>query len=68
MRSGVETLLAARGVGQEIRGRLQSHGVSGVQAKHYNAHDYLPEKLAALKLLEAAITGTDAKVIEIRSA
>jgi len=68
VRSGVETLLAARGVNQEIRGRLQSHGVSGVQAKHYNAHDYLPEKLAALKLLEAALTATDAKVIEIRSA
>ena len=66
--SGVETLLAARGVTQEIRGRLQSHGVSGVQARHYNAHDYLPEKLAALKLLEAAITGADAKIIEIRSA
>ena len=67
VRSGVETLLASRGVSEEIRGRLQSHGVSGVQSKHYNAHDYLPEKLAALQLLEAALTSTDAKVIEIRA-
>ena len=68
VRSGVETLLAQRGVSQEIRGRLQSHGVTGVQSKHYNAHDYLPEKLAALRLLEAALNGTDANVIEIRTA
>jgi len=36
-----------------------------VQSKHYNAHDYLPETLAALRLLEAALNGTDAKVIQI---
>ena len=68
IRSGVETLLAQRGVSEEIRGRLQSHGIAGVQSKHYNAHDYLPEKLAALQLLEAALTSTDAKVIAIRTA
>ena len=63
--SGVETLLAERRVSQQIRGRLHSHGVSGVQLKHYNAHDYLPEKLAALRLFEAALNRTDAKVIQI---
>jgi len=68
VRSGVETLLASRGVSEEVRGRLQSHGVSGVQSRHYNAHDYLPEKLAALQLLESALTGADAKVIGIRAA
>ncbi len=68
VRSGVETLLASRGVSEEVRGRLQSHGVSGVQSRHYNAHDYLPEKLAALQLLESALTGSDAKVIGIRAA
>ena len=68
VRSGVETLLAGRGVNKETRGRLQSHGVAGVQDKHYNEHDYMPEKLAALQLLDAAITGTDAKIIEIRAA
>lgn len=29
IRSGVETLLAANGVSREVRGRLQSHGLTG---------------------------------------
>jgi integrase len=52
VRSGVETLLASARVPQEIRGRLQSHGISGVQARHYDGHDYAPEELRALETLE----------------
>ena len=56
IRSGVETMLASARVSQDIRGRLQSHGVAGVQARHYDGHDYLAEKRKALttlyKLLE----------------
>ena len=44
-------MLAASGVPKEIRGRLQSHGISGVQATHYDGHDYLPEKRKALATL-----------------
>lgn len=66
VRSGVETLLAERQVSKEIRGRLQSHGVAGVQAKHYDAYEYMAEKLGALEVLESALTTTDAKVIAIR--
>ena len=51
IRSGIETLLASAGVSQEIRGRLQSHGIAGVQARHYDGHDYLPEKRKALETL-----------------
>jgi len=51
IRSGVETLLAGARVSSEIRGRLQSHGVAGVQARHYDGHDYLMEKTEALKML-----------------
>lgn len=51
VRSGVETLLAANGISREIRGHLQSHGVSGIQARHYDGHDYLREKRDALTLL-----------------
>jgi hypothetical protein len=57
IRSGVETLLAATGVSQDIRGRLQSHGISGVQDRHYNAHDYLAEKRQALDLLYELLDG-----------
>lgn len=51
VRSGVETLLAAHGISKEIRGQLQSHGLTGVQARHYDGHDYMREKLQALELL-----------------
>lgn len=51
IRSGVETLLAREGVSREVRGHLQSHGLTGVQARHYDGHDYIPEKRQALGLL-----------------
>lgn len=51
IRSGVETALAAAGVPPHVRGQLQSHGIGGVQATHYDAHEYLPEKRAALEAL-----------------
>jgi integrase len=51
IRSGVETLLAANGVSREVRGHLQSHGMTGVQARHYDGHDYMPEKRLALDIL-----------------
>ncbi len=55
IRSGVETLLASAGVSQEVRGRLQSHGISGVQARHYDGHEYLAEKRKALETLYALL-------------
>jgi len=51
IRSGVETLLAAHGVSREVRGHLQSHGLTGVQARHYDGHDYMREKGRALEIL-----------------
>lgn len=59
LRSGVETILAAAKVDRETRGRLQSHGISGVQAKHYDGHDYLAEKLESLKTLHSLLNATD---------
>jgi hypothetical protein len=45
---GVETHAGPAQVSAEkARGRLQSHGIGGVQATHYDGHDYLPEKLVA---------------------
>lgn len=51
IRSGVETMLASAGVSEDIRGRLQSHGISGVQNRHYDGYDYMPEKRKALETL-----------------
>lgn len=47
----VNTLLAAQGVSREVRGHLQSHGLTGVQARHYDGHDYMPEKRKAIEIL-----------------
>lgn len=63
VRSGIETVLAASRIEEKIRGRLQSHGVSGVQARHYDGHDYVDEKRHALETLFAVLEGADPKVI-----
>ena len=69
IRSGVETILAAAMISTEIRGRLQSHGISGVQARHYDGHDYLEQKLSALKTLFGLLDGTEkSNVLPFRAA
>lgn len=60
IRSGVETILASAGVSKEIRGRLQSHGVAGVQARHYDGHDYMAEKRKALATLHKLLVQPEA--------
>jgi integrase len=71
IRSGIETLLASARISSEIRGRLQSHGISGVQARHYDGHDYLAEKRHALEtlfnLLESRKINTG-KVVQFQTA
>lgn len=65
VRSAVETILAAAKVSQETRGRLQSHGVSGVQARHYDGYDYLDEKRGALEVLFGLLTPESSNVVKI---
>ena len=65
VRSGVETLLGAKRIDKEIRGLLQSHGVSGVQRRHYDGNDYLQEKAHALQVLEVALTETTTPIIKM---
>lgn len=57
LRRTVETLMAAEGVTQDVLARLLSHGLGGVQARHYNRHSYLPEMRAALTRWEQLVTG-----------
>jgi integrase len=51
IRSGVETLLAKYKFSEDLRGRLQSHGISGVQSRHYDGHDYVDDKREMLAKL-----------------
>lgn len=41
-------MLAGLGISRDIRAQLLSHGISGVQAAHYDRHEYTKEKRSAL--------------------
>jgi integrase len=48
IRRTCETLLASRGVSSDIRAQIQSHGLGGIQARHYDRYEYMDEKRRAL--------------------
>lgn len=66
LRRSVETRLAALGVSLDVRAQLQSHGLGGVQARHYDRHDYAAEKRAALEKLRGLLIGKPASVTSIK--
>jgi integrase len=53
LRRTAETMLASLGVSSDVRAQLQSHGLGGVQTRHYDRHDYALEKRAAVELWAA---------------
>jgi len=61
IRRTAETMMASIGIGERIRAQLQSHGLSGVQQRHYDKYEYLPEKRNALSAwhahLESLLSG-----------
>ncbi|MBH1833093.1 integrase family protein [Stenotrophomonas maltophilia] len=67
LRRTVETRLAAAGVSMEVRGQLQSHGLGGVQTRHYDRHDYVAEKLAALETLGRILVQEASTVTVLRA-
>jgi len=62
VRRTVETRLTAEGVSKDVRAHVQSHGLGGVQSRHYDKYEYIAEKREALNALYRLITGTSAKV------
>ena len=70
LRRTCETMLAALGVSSDIRAQLQSHGLGGVQARHYDRHNYMAEKRSTLEMwsrhLEALENGRAREVIPMR--
>lgn len=48
IRRTCETMMAGMGLSLEVRSQLLSHGISGVQAVHYDRHSYTNEKRGAL--------------------
>jgi hypothetical protein len=74
VRSSVETILSKFDVSKEVRGRLQSHGVAGVQSVNYNASDFIEQKRQALLLWEKFLAGdidlpkAEAEIAELEAA
>lgn len=66
LRRTVETRLSAAGVQPSEMAQLQSHGLGGVQQRHYNKYGYLQEKRAALETLYHLLTGKDGTVTAIK--
>ena len=59
LRRTCETLLASRGVDTDVRAQIQSHGLGGVQNRHYNRHDYMTEKRNVLTTWGAWLASLD---------
>lgn len=72
IRRTCETMLASLGVSSDVRAQLQSHGLGGIQQRHYNKHEYSIEKRASLEKwrrhLAVLKAGTQADVLSIRKA
>jgi hypothetical protein len=66
LRRTVETRLAEARVPADVRAHLQSHGLGGVQARHYDRWDRAPEVRAALEKLVEIVTGKGASVRPFR--
>lgn len=52
IRRTCETMLASMGISKDVRAQLLSHGLSGVQAAHYDRYEYITEKRSALNKWE----------------
>jgi len=72
LRRTVETMLASLKVSSDIRAQLQSHGLGGVQARHYDRHGYALEKRQALhkwaRHLVSLKADKEARVVALTSA
>lgn len=68
LRRTVETRLAALRVPLEVRAHIQSHGMGGIQARHYDRHDYAEEKREALERLRDLMTQKPATVHQLPGA
>ena len=66
LRRTVETRLAADGISEGVRGQLQSHGLGGIQARHYDRYEYLKEKRVALESLYRLMTRKSGTVVPIK--
>lgn len=63
LRRTAETLMASLGIHKDHRAQVLSHGIAGVQDRHYDKYDYLPEKKRALIKWQALLRQLEPKFI-----
>jgi integrase len=73
IRASVETRLADRPyrVSSDVLAQLLSHGLGGVQNRHYQRYDYFEDKFEALEMLNRMVEGLpepQAQVVNMRAA
>lgn len=72
LRRTAETMMASLGIHKDVRAQVQSHGLGGVQDRHYDRYEYMTEKRAAITAwqnyldLQASGTAMASNVREIR--
>jgi integrase len=61
IRATVETRLVAKpySVSSDVLGHLLSHGMGGIQQRHYQHHSFFEEKLDALQKLQKIVEGNN---------
>lgn len=59
IRRTVETRMAGLGISKDTRAQVLSHGLGGVQDKHYDRHSYEKEKRSALTAWENWLTALE---------
>ena len=69
LRRTCETMLASIRTPVEVRGQIQSHGLGGIQARHYDRYSYMDEKRESLQKwerhLEKLLKPDEKKVVVI---
>ncbi len=69
IRRTVKNLLIDAGVNREQRNLLQGHGQTGVDKKHYERHEHLPEKRESIRrydaLLEKILNGEKTTLVDM---
>lgn len=67
LRRSVSSRLAEARISSDIRAQLQSHGLGGVQMRHYDQADYEPQIREALETWHRLLTDERAGVVQLRA-
>lgn len=69
IRRTIKNILIDAGVSREQRNLLQSHAQTGVDIKHYDRHEHLPEKRESIRrydaLLDKILTGVETTLVNL---